>query len=277
MLEAFALAHSEIIRICDAIDELAREVGKEKWIDVELNAELEARHGEAVARRIAEVGLRESAIDRRRAARSRRPRRSRWTRPRSDIVRELQVRNGLADAAREASGSRRSRARSARSSRTSSARSPTRSRTRRSSRAASATSFSRRIQDEVAAAVPGRRRRRARQGRDHAQLRQEGRRRDLQGPRPQEDRGREASPGRSRHGGDPADHDRGRRLAADARLGAVHAWPDADPHALHARHREGAAADRRPVDRAGAPLHPPLQLPALLGRGDGLHARPEAP
>src|SRR6187549_2280918 len=33
MLEAFALAHSEIIRICDAIDELAREVGKEKWID----------------------------------------------------------------------------------------------------------------------------------------------------------------------------------------------------------------------------------------------------
>src|SRR6188472_41155 len=35
MLDAFALAHGEIIRICDAIDELAREVGKEKWIDVE--------------------------------------------------------------------------------------------------------------------------------------------------------------------------------------------------------------------------------------------------
>ena len=34
MLDAFALAHSEIIRICDAIDELAREAGKEKWIDV---------------------------------------------------------------------------------------------------------------------------------------------------------------------------------------------------------------------------------------------------
>ena len=60
MLEAFALAHSEIIRICDAIDELAREVGKEKWIDVELNADLDARHGEAVSRRIAEVGLREA-------------------------------------------------------------------------------------------------------------------------------------------------------------------------------------------------------------------------
>ena len=43
MLEAFELAHGEIIRICDAIDELAREVGKPKWIDVELNAELAKR------------------------------------------------------------------------------------------------------------------------------------------------------------------------------------------------------------------------------------------
>ena len=48
MLEAFELAHGEIIRICDAIDELAREVGKPKWIDVELNAELADRHGDAV-------------------------------------------------------------------------------------------------------------------------------------------------------------------------------------------------------------------------------------
>src|SRR6187455_868885 len=60
MLDAFALAHGEIIRICDAIDELTREVGKPKWIDVELNAELEGRHGETVSRRIAEVGLREA-------------------------------------------------------------------------------------------------------------------------------------------------------------------------------------------------------------------------
>ncbi len=44
----------------------------------------------------------------------------------------------------------------------------------------------------------------------------------------------------------------------------------------HARHREGGAAHRRPLPRGGAPLHAPLQLPALLGRGDGLHARPEA-
>ena len=118
--------------------------------------------------------------------------------------------------------------------------------------------------------------RRARQGLDHACLREEGRRRDLQGPRPQEDRNREASARRPRHRGDPPDHDRGRHFAADARLGALHAGPDADPHALHPRHRQGAAADRRPLDRDGAPLHAPLQLPALLGRGDGLHAGPEA-
>ena len=42
MLEAFELAHGEIMRICDAIDELAREVGKPKWVDLELNAELAA-------------------------------------------------------------------------------------------------------------------------------------------------------------------------------------------------------------------------------------------
>jgi polyribonucleotide nucleotidyltransferase len=94
MLEAFALAHSEIIRICDAIDELAREVGKPKWIDVELNAELEARHGETVARRIAEVGLREAGavVDELLAEDA--PAIT-MDSSEEDIVRELQVRNGL--------------------------------------------------------------------------------------------------------------------------------------------------------------------------------------
>jgi len=94
MLDAFALAHSEIIRICDAIDELAREVGKEKWIDVELNADLAARHGEAVSRRIAEVGLREAAavVDELLATDA--PAIT-MDSGEGDIVRELQVRNGL--------------------------------------------------------------------------------------------------------------------------------------------------------------------------------------
>ena len=121
MLEAFALAHSEIIRICDAIDELAREVGKEKWIDVELNADLDARHGEAVSRRIAEVGLREAGVGRRRAARRRRP---------GDhdglgrgATSSARCRSGTAcRCCSSRSGSRRSRAPFGRSSRTSCAR-----------------------------------------------------------------------------------------------------------------------------------------------------------
>jgi hypothetical protein len=72
------------------------------------------------------------------------------------------------------------------------------------------------------------------------------------------------------------DRERGDGQPARARLGALPAWPDADPDALHARHRQGRPADRRSVARDRPPLHAPLQLPALLGRGDGLHARPEA-
>jgi polyribonucleotide nucleotidyltransferase len=94
MLEAFALAHSEIIRICDAIDELAREVGKEKWIDVELNAELDARHGEAIARRIAEVGLRDAHVVVDELIAEAAPTIT-MDSTEDDIVREMQVRNGL--------------------------------------------------------------------------------------------------------------------------------------------------------------------------------------
>ena len=94
MLEAFALAHSEIIRICDAIDELAREVGKPKWIDVELNADLDARQGDTVARRIAEVGLREAGSITDELLADEAPAIT-LDSGEDDIVRELQVRNGL--------------------------------------------------------------------------------------------------------------------------------------------------------------------------------------
>ena len=63
---------------------------------------------------------------------------------------------------------------------------------------------------------------------------------------------------------------------ANARLRALHARPDADHVAAHPRHRQGGPADRRPLARDRPPVHAPLQLPALLGRGDRLHARPEA-
>ena len=94
LLEAFELAQSEIVRICDAIDELAREVGKAKWIDLELNADLAARQGDAVARRIAEHGIQDAVeiVDDLLAEEA--PAITMES-GEDDIVRELQVRNGL--------------------------------------------------------------------------------------------------------------------------------------------------------------------------------------
>jgi polyribonucleotide nucleotidyltransferase len=57
MLQAFELAHGEIRRICDTIDDLRNQVGKPKWIDPSLTAELEATHGDAIWQRIQADGL----------------------------------------------------------------------------------------------------------------------------------------------------------------------------------------------------------------------------
>ncbi len=94
MLAAFELAHREIVRIVDVIDDLARQVGKPKWIDVELNAELEATHGHAVWERIQTVGVREagSVVDELLTAAA--PAIT-LDSTEEDILRELQVRNGL--------------------------------------------------------------------------------------------------------------------------------------------------------------------------------------
>ncbi|MDX6506806.1 MAG: polyribonucleotide nucleotidyltransferase, partial [Gaiellaceae bacterium] len=45
MLEAFELAHREIVKICEAQEDLRRQVGKDKWLDPELTEELEQEHG----------------------------------------------------------------------------------------------------------------------------------------------------------------------------------------------------------------------------------------
>jgi polyribonucleotide nucleotidyltransferase len=62
ILEALELAHSEIRKICEALEGLRREVGKPKWVDVELTAELEAAHGDAVRDAIAHHGLKEAGV-----------------------------------------------------------------------------------------------------------------------------------------------------------------------------------------------------------------------
>ncbi|MSO95557.1 MAG: polyribonucleotide nucleotidyltransferase [Thermoleophilia bacterium] len=57
MLQAFELAHGEIKRICDVIDNLREQVGKPKWVDPALTAELEETHGGAIRQRIQDQGL----------------------------------------------------------------------------------------------------------------------------------------------------------------------------------------------------------------------------
>ena len=61
ILEALELAHGEIRKICEALESLRAQVGKPKWIDLDLTAELEQTHGEAIRAAIAEHGLREGA------------------------------------------------------------------------------------------------------------------------------------------------------------------------------------------------------------------------
>jgi polyribonucleotide nucleotidyltransferase len=61
ILEAFELAHGEIRKICDAQEDLRRQVGKEKWLDPELTQQLEQDHGNRFAERIASEGLREAS------------------------------------------------------------------------------------------------------------------------------------------------------------------------------------------------------------------------
>jgi polyribonucleotide nucleotidyltransferase len=60
ILEAFELAHQEIAKICDAQEDLRRQVGKEKWLDAELTDELDQEHGSRYSDRIASDGLREA-------------------------------------------------------------------------------------------------------------------------------------------------------------------------------------------------------------------------
>ena len=60
ILEAFELAHGEIVKICDAQEELRAQAGKPKYLDPELTAELESEHGGRIRERIEAEGLREA-------------------------------------------------------------------------------------------------------------------------------------------------------------------------------------------------------------------------
>jgi len=60
ILEAFELAHGEIVKLCEAQEDLRRQAGKPKWLDLELTAEIERDHGHSIWDRIQQVGLREA-------------------------------------------------------------------------------------------------------------------------------------------------------------------------------------------------------------------------
>ncbi|MHB1242701.1 MAG: polyribonucleotide nucleotidyltransferase, partial [Gaiellaceae bacterium] len=61
LLEALALAHEEIKKLCEAQEDLRRQAGKAKWLDLDLTAEIEGSHGHAIWERIQRDGLREAA------------------------------------------------------------------------------------------------------------------------------------------------------------------------------------------------------------------------
>jgi polyribonucleotide nucleotidyltransferase len=60
ILEALEIAHAEIVKLCEAQEELRREAGKPKWLDLDLQAELERDHGHSIWDRIQQVGIREA-------------------------------------------------------------------------------------------------------------------------------------------------------------------------------------------------------------------------
>jgi polyribonucleotide nucleotidyltransferase len=61
LLEALALAHEEIKKLCEAQLDLQRQVGKAKWLDAELTRELEDKHADAIRQRIQAAGLRDAS------------------------------------------------------------------------------------------------------------------------------------------------------------------------------------------------------------------------
>jgi polyribonucleotide nucleotidyltransferase len=61
LLEALERAHEEIKKLCEVQEELARRVGKPKWLDASLTAEIESAHGGRIRERIQQEGVREAS------------------------------------------------------------------------------------------------------------------------------------------------------------------------------------------------------------------------
>jgi polyribonucleotide nucleotidyltransferase len=60
LLEALDLAQQEIIKLCEAQEDLRAQAGKAKWLDQELTVSLEEKYGSEIDERISQQGIRES-------------------------------------------------------------------------------------------------------------------------------------------------------------------------------------------------------------------------
>ncbi len=94
LLEALDLAQTEILKLCEAQEELRERAGKPKWLDPELTAELDASHGAAIRDRIEAHGLREGGAIVEELLEELAPSLSMDSTD-EDIVKQLQVRSSL--------------------------------------------------------------------------------------------------------------------------------------------------------------------------------------
>jgi polyribonucleotide nucleotidyltransferase len=61
LLEALDLAQREIVKLCEAQEELQAKAGKPKWLDKGVTEELSGKYGDEIAGRIGQVGLTDAA------------------------------------------------------------------------------------------------------------------------------------------------------------------------------------------------------------------------
>jgi polyribonucleotide nucleotidyltransferase len=95
ILEALDIAHREIVKLCEAQEELRAKSGKEKWLDPATTERLEGAYGHEIWTRIQEQGLREAAAIVEEIA-VREAGSPSMTSTEGDVLKELQVRMSLA-------------------------------------------------------------------------------------------------------------------------------------------------------------------------------------
>src|SRR5437868_13594046 len=94
LLQAFELAHENIRRLCEAQEDLARQAGKPKWFDLDLQADVEREHGHTVWEAIQARGLKDASSVIEELAGQLAPPLSMDSTD-EDITKQMQVRNAL--------------------------------------------------------------------------------------------------------------------------------------------------------------------------------------